>query len=285
MSIFSREKFVLVNIETKEDVWENKFLVPREVVLEDIKNDNLEDALYRLEIRVSGRKIRNAWVMRKERKKQSPEEIAAKGREEAEAYIQQSAKDIKKSVEDHQAFVAKVKQTFGIESGGGVDRIQIPSGKDGNLGILEAAQLATAQSVYEGIRETKPSEVSETVKSVMNSATTILAGVAEMLALKITDSKKRPAKKKEPEKKKEEVVPKPEPKKEAVKVHKEDIGEGITKVTFGDASTDPTYQHQKVDLTFNDSKAPVELDVYEEYERYMLGIDKEEEVEEEPEKE
>ena len=284
MGIFNREKYILWNIEEKEIVWEGKALLSKESVQQDIEDENLEDTLYRMEIWSGARKIRNAWVMRKPRKKSSPEELAEKSREEAEAYIQQSAKDIKKAVEDHQAFVAKVKQTYGIESGGGVGNIDVPTGKDGKLTIMGAANQAIAESTYLGIRETKPAEVAEAVKSVMNSGTTILAGIAQMLTERIVDSKKRPAKKKELEKKKEE--PKPEPKKEEVKkeevkTHKEDLGKGKTKVTFGsDGSTDPVYLHQKIDTTYNDSKTPVELDVYEEYERYMRGISKEEEVEE-----
>ena len=281
MGLFSKEKYVLWNIEEKEIVWEGKELLSKEAVLKDINDENLEDALYRLEIWRSGAKVRNAWIMKKPKKKLTAEEIAAKGRKEAEAYIQQKAIDIKKDVEDYQTFVTKIRKMYSIEGGDNLDRTQIPTGKDGNLGILEAAQLATAESVYRGISETKPTEVAASFKSVMDSGTTILAGIAQMLTARMVESKKPKVKKEVVEKKEE---PKPEPKKEEVKTHKEDLGEGKTKVTFGsDASTDPTYNFQKTDSTFNDSKTPVELDVYEEYEKYMTGINKEEVEEEEPE--
>lgn len=277
MGFFSKEKYVLWNIEEKEIVWEGKELLSKESVQQDIEDENLEDTLYRMEIWSSGRKVRNAWVMRKARKPKTAEEQAAEAKEKAEAYIQQKAIDIKKEVEDYQAFVSKVKALYGIESSGGMDKIEIPTGKDGKLGIIEAANLAIAQSTYEGIRETKPAEVAASFKSVMDSGTTILAGLAQMLTARMLEAKK-PKTKKEPEKKKE-VELKPEPKKEEVKTHKEDIGEGKSKITFGpDASTDPAYQHQKIDTTFNDSKTPV---TYEQYEKDQHG---EGEIEEELEK-
>ena len=292
MSIFSREKFVLWNIEEKEIVWEGKELLTKESVQQDIEDENLEDTLYRMEIWSGGRKVRNAWVMRKQRKKPSPEELAEKSREEAEAYIQQSAKDIKKAVEDHQAFVAKVKETYGIESGGGVGNIAVPTGKDGKLTIMGAANQAIAESTYLGIRETKPAEVAEAVKSIMNSGTTIVAGIAELLTNRIVESKKRPHKKVEPEKKKEEVASKLEPKKEELEVHKKDIGEGKTKITFGaDKTPEPILPYQHIDTTYNGSdtpKVPVPASsvTYEEYKEDMLrafmGEGEEELEEEEP---
>ena len=289
MSIFSRLEYALVNSETKEDVYVSKVFLEKSYIEKEIENDNLPEGLYRLEERRGGKKERNAWMMKKPRKKLSAEEVAAKTREEAEAYIQQSAKDIKKAVEDHQAFVAKVKETYGIEGGGGVDHIQIPTGKDGNLGIMEAFNLAIAESTYEGVRATKPAEVAAAVKSVMDSGTTILAGIAQMLTTRMMEIKK-PKVKKEVEKKKEELEkklePKPEPKKEEVETHKEDIGDGKTKITFGsDASTDPAYQHQKIDTTFTGSDTPRAPVTYEEYRAAMLGNTSsrvEEEVEEEP---
>ena len=288
MSIFSKEKYVLWNIEEKEIVWEGKELLTKEAVLKDINDENLEDALYRLEIWKSGTKVRNAWIMKKPKKKLTAEEIAANGREEAEAYIQQKAIDIKKDVEDYQTFVTKIRKMYSIEGGDNMDKIKIPTGKDGNLGIIEAAQLATAESVYRGISETKPTEVAASFKSVMDSGTTILAGIAQMLTARMMESKKKPGKKEKPEVKKEvpekkKEEPKLEPKKEEVKVHKEDLGDGKTKTTFGsDASTSLDYNYQKTDTTYNGSDTPKAPVTYEEYEKDMIGINKEE-VEEEPE--
>ena len=283
MGIFNRDKYVLWNIEEKEIVWEGKELLSKEAVQQDIEDENLEDTLYRMEIWSGGRKVRNAWVMRKARKKSSPEELAEKSREEAEAFIAKDAQDIKDRVEAHKAFALKVRETYGIE-GGAVDKIEIPTGKDGTLGILEAAQIAVAQSTYEGIRKTRPEEVAASFKSVMDSGTTILAGIAQMLTARMVESKK-PKVKKEVVEKKEEVK-KPEPKKEEVKTHKEDLGDGKTKVTFGsDASTDPTYHFQKTDTTTTSSdihKLPV---TYEEYKKDMLVTEEEFDEESETEEE
>lgn len=276
----NKRKYVLVNIETKEDVYESKELLPKEVVLEDIESENLEDALYRLEERVNGRKVRNTWVMRKARKKPTPEELAAKSREDAEAFIAQDAQDIKDRVEAHRAFAAKVKETYGIESGGGVDTLKIPTGKDGNLGIIEATNLALAESAYEGIRKTRPEEVSAFVTSIMNSGTTIISGIAQMFATKITESKDR---KKKPVENKEEPVKKEQPEKKKEKpslkepeVHKEDLGKGVTKTTFGTKETlEPSYHYQDIDITSTGSDTPKPYDLYEQYKNDMLGITEE----------
>lgn len=272
MNIFSRERYVLIDTEEKEIVWEGKELISKESVQQDIEDENLEDKLYRLEIWSGGRKVRNAWVMRKPRKKSSPEELAEKSREEAEAYIQQSAKDIKKAVEDHQAFVAKVKETYGIESGGGVGNIDVPTGKDGKLTIMGAANQAIAESTYLGIRETKPAEVAEAVKSIMNSGTTILAGIAEMLTNRIVDSKKPKGKKKESSEKKEE--PKKEEKTKEVETHKEKLESGVTKVTFGNKEVLTSTVSEETTSTMNNSSdTPVNLNTpitYEQYEKDMM---------------
>lgn len=285
MSIFSRVEYALVNIETKEDVYVSKEFLEKEYVLKEIEKENLPDVLYRHEERKSGRKVRNAWVMRKPRKAKSPEELAVESRKEAEEFMLSDALDIKDRVEKHNAFKAKVVEMYGIEGVGNVDKIQIPSGKDGNLGIIEAAQIATAQSVFRGISETKPTEVSDAFKSVMNSGTTILAGIAQIFTARITESNKR--KEKPAEKKKDLEKKKEEPK--DLETKKEIVSEGVTKTTFGtEESTEPTYSYQKQEISstssdvFNGSDTPVS---YEQYERDMMGINKEEEVEEEPEKE
>jgi len=191
MGIFNREKYVLVDIEKKEIVWESKELLSQKEILQSIEDDNLVEGLYRMEIWKSGRKVRNAWSMRKPKKQKTSEESATESREEAEAYMLSDALDIKDRVKKHNEFKAKVVELYGIEGVSGVDKIQIPNGKDGNLGIFEAAQIATAQSVFRGISETKPTEVSEAFKSVLNSGTMILAGVAQLLSTRITDSSKR----------------------------------------------------------------------------------------------
>lgn len=300
MGIFSRVEYALVNIETKEDVYVSKEFIEKEYVLKEIEKDNLPDVLYRLEERKSGRKIRNAWLMKKPRQPKSAEDLAAKSREDAEAFISQDAKDIKDRVEAHKAFAAKVKETYGIEGGGAVDKIKIPTAEDGKVSILGMANQAIAESTYLGIRETKPAEVAATVKSVMDSGTMILAGIAQLIATRLAESNSR---KKKPDEKKE--VPEPEkkttePEKKKVEpkelpTHKEDLGEGISKTTFGaDALTYPVYQHQKIDTTSNSSDTPKEAvppvtaqdikERYEQYERDMLE-DIKEEVEEEAKKE
>ena len=269
MSIFSKRRYVLVNVETKEDVYELKELLSKEVVLQDIDDDNLEEGLYRLEERVNGRKVRNSWVMRKPRTPKSPEELAAKSREDAEAFIAQDAKDIKDRVEAHKAFAAKVKETYGIEGGGGVSDIKIPTAEDGKVSIIRMANQAIAESTYLGIRETKPSEVAATVKSVMDSGTTILAGIAQMIATRLSESNTRKKKEeKEPEKKKEE-------KPKEVETKTEDLGEGKTRTTFGNEQNISTSEHESTTSTLNNgSDTPKEPEVpvtYEEYRAGMLG--------------
>ena len=293
MSILNREKYVLIDTEEKEIVWEGKVLVSKESVLQDIEEENLKDCLYRLEIWKSGKKVRNAWVMKKPRRVQTPEELAAKSREDAEAFIAQDAQDIKDRVEAHKAFAVKVKETYGIE-GGAVDKIKIPTGKDGNLGILEAVQIATAESAYEGIRE-NPSETAAAVKSAMNMVPTILASITQLITNWISESnnrKKKPVEKKEelvnkeePEKKKESIKKKEKPAPKELEVHKEDLGKGVTKTTFGTEETpEPAYQYQKIDVTSTASNTPKPYDLYEQYVKDMIGTTEEVEVEE-PERE
>lgn len=282
----NREKYVLIDIEEKEIVWEGKELLSKESVLQDIEEENLKDTLYRMEIWKSGRKVRNAWVMKKARKKATAEELAAKSREEAEAFIAHDAQDIKDRVEAHKLFAQKVKETYNIESTA-VDQIVIPSGKDGTLGIIEAVQLATAQSAFIGIRETNPSEVASTVKSIMNSGTTIFAAIAQMLVNRITESKKKPPAEKKEEKKKDkkEEEPKKEvPEKEQIKpkeveTHKKVVAEGITKTTFGiDENTSFGIDEN---TSTNLHESTTSSLIYEDYKLHMLGsVD--EEMEEEP---
>ncbi|MCK4329766.1 hypothetical protein KAX02_07975 [candidate division WOR-3 bacterium] len=290
MSIFSKRRYVLVNVETKEDVYESKELLPKEVVLQDIEDDNLEEGLYRVEERVNGRKVRNTWVMRKSRRKATEEELAAKSREDAEEFIKKDAQDIKDRVEAHKKFADKVRQTYGIEGGGAVDNIKIPTNEDGKISIISAANQAIAESTYLGIRETKPAEVAATVKSVMDSGTTILAGIAQLIATRLADSNnrnKKPAEKKEvPEQEKKEPEPikkKVEPKE--VPTHKEDIGGGITKTTFGTEQNSTTSVPDSTTSTpsgeFNNSDTPI---TYEQYTKDMTELAKEEVEEEEPEK-
>ena len=312
MGLFSREKYILVDIERKETVWEGKEFLPKEDVEKQIENENLEDTLYREEMWRAGKKVRNEWVMRKPKKKATAEELAILKQEEAEEFIQNDAADIKARVEAHRAFANKVKQIYGIEAGGGVNNIKIPSGKYGTLGILEAVQIATAESAYEGIRE-NPSEVAASVKSIMNMVPTILAGVSQLIATKITESNKRketpPARKEEPAKKVE--TPQLEATRKDPEVVREKIGKGITKFTFGDkelssgtdpdkvgkSATDPykppasgtehvIYKHQNVTDTSVDSTStlPNVMDEYEQYKIDMLG-NPEEEVEEDTETE
>lgn len=294
MSIFSREKYALIDMETKETVWEGKDFVEKETILKDIDNENLAESMYRLELWHSGRKVKNEWVMKKARKKATAEELAAKSREEAEAFIAHDAQDIKDRVEAHKLFAQKVKETYNIESSA-VDQIVIPSGKDGTLGIIEAVQLATAQSAFIGIRETNPTEVAATVKSIMNSGTTIFAAIAQMLANRITESKKKPAAEKKEEKKKVELpkeAKKEQPKKEQpkkeqpkpkevethkevvpkeVETHKEIVSDGVTKTTFG------TDENTSTNLPESTTSSLV----YEDYKLHMLGS-VEEHAEEEP---
>ena len=296
MGLFSRDKYTLVNIDTKETIWEGKEFLTKESVLEDIANENLGDSLYRLELWSGGRKAKNSWVMRKPRTPKSPEELAAKSREDAEAFIAQDAADIKDRVEAHKKFADKVRQTYGIE-GGGVDNIKLPTAEDGKISIISAANQAIAESTYLGIRETKPAEVAATVKTVMDSGTTILAGIAQMIATRMADSNNRnkksvEKKKEEPEKKKKTSEPEkkePEIKKKKVEpkevpTYKEDIGEGITKTTFGtEQDTSTSVTETTTSSLYNGSDTPKgsELPVtYEQYERDMLGINKEVEEEE-----
>ena len=287
MSIFSKRCYVLVNVETKEDVYESKELLPKEAVLQDIEDDNLEEGLYRVEERVNGRKVRNSWVMRKPRTPKSPEELAQKSREDAEEFIKKDAQDIKERVEAHKAFAAKVKETYGIEGGGAVDNIKIPTNEDGKVSIIGMANQAIAESTYLGIRETKPAEVAATVKSVMDSGTTILAGIAQMIATRLADSNNRNNKSSEKkevpelEKKKKNLEPekkKPEIKKKKVEpkevpTHKEDIGGGITKTTFGTEQDTSTSEPKD---TTSSLSIDEDNDLYEQYKIDLLGSAKEE---------
>ena len=291
MGLFSRDKYALVNIESKETIWEGKDFLTKESVLEDISNENLEDNMYRLELWSGGRKVKNAWVMRKPRTPKSPEELAAKSREDAEAFIAQDAKDIKDRVEAHKAFAAKVKETYGIEGGGGVDNITIPTGKDGKLTILGAFNQAFAESAYLGVRATRPEEVANAVKSVMDSGTTILAGIAQMIATRLAESNSRKKKsvekkKEEPEKKKKDPEPikkKVEPKE--VPTHKEDLGDGKVKTTFGaDQNTTASLPDSTTSTMNNGSDTPRDIVTYEQYERDMMDVNKEEPEEKEVEK-
>ena len=265
---FNKRRYVLVNLDTKEDVYESKEMLLKEVVLEDIESENLEDALYRAEERVNGRKVRNTWVMRKARKPKSPEELAAKSREDAEEFIAKDAQDIKDRVDAHKAFAAKVKETYGIENTGGVDNINIPTSADGKVSIIGLANQAIAESTYLGIRETRPEEVSNAFKSIMNSGTTILAGIAQMLTAKITESRNKPEnkdttdvkKEKEVEKKQDEVK-KEKPKE--VETHKEVVSEGVTKTTFGTGiDTDSSEPENTTSSLYDD---------YEQYKKDQLG--------------
>lgn len=268
-----KKTYVLIDLDVKEDVLETKEFISKEAIKEDIENEVLPESSYRLVEKQIGKKDRTVWTYR-QKKTKSPEDIAEKNREEAEKFLQSDAVDIQERVAKHKEFRTKIVKMYGIENvPSEVDKIEMPEGK---LGIVEAIQLATAQSMYQGIRE-RPSEMCDNFFNMMDSGTKILNGVAEMFAKRLAEPKKKVLNNK--------VKAKPE---EAIKVKKEKTEEGITRISFGKKEeevvsdiTEPEKEEKSYTVPELTTDVVPDIIMYEDYERYFNRNKEEEEKEKE----
>jgi hypothetical protein len=156
-------------------------------VKELMRNGTIDQGSYRLLERTkAGDKV--LWTMSK-RKQLSPEEVSKLDKEKAFKLMREKTETVKREVESLKEFRSEMVKEFGDDTGLLQTPIELP---DERMGIFDAINRATSESVYIGMRQ-NPSKVTDMVFNMGDAATNILTAIGQFAALKVSGKTEKQA--------------------------------------------------------------------------------------------
>ena len=156
-------------------------------VKELMRNGTIDQGSYRLLERTkAGDKV--LWTMSK-RKQLNPEELSKLDKEKAFKLMREKTETVKREVESLKEFRTEMVKEFGDDTGLLQTPIELP---DERMGIFDAINRATSESVYIGMRQ-NPNKVTDMVFNMGDAATNILTAIGQFAALKVSGKTEKQA--------------------------------------------------------------------------------------------